>query len=103
MIKVSALYPNIEGTQFDMAYYCNVHMPMVKEKLGTALIRIEIDRGVASSVTGAPANYCAAGHLYFETMEKFLAAFTPHAQVIRGDVPNFTNIVPTVQISEVML
>lgn len=36
MIKVTVLYPNIEGTKFDMEYYCNKHMPMVQQKMGAA-------------------------------------------------------------------
>ena len=34
MIKVSVLYENTEGKKFDMAYYWNKHIPMVKQKLG---------------------------------------------------------------------
>jgi len=33
MIKVSVFYPNTEGKKFDMAYYCNKHIPMVQQKL----------------------------------------------------------------------
>ena len=36
MIKVSVLYPNSEGYSIDMDYYCNSHMPMIREKLGAA-------------------------------------------------------------------
>jgi len=32
MIKVNMLYPNEEGKKFDMDYYCNIHIPMVREK-----------------------------------------------------------------------
>ena len=28
MIKVSVLYPNTEGSKFDLDYYVNSHMPM---------------------------------------------------------------------------
>jgi len=35
-IKVTILYPNSEGTTFDMNYYANTHMPMVAEVLGSA-------------------------------------------------------------------
>ena len=38
MIKVSILYPNQAGCKFDMAYYQSSHMPMVKEKLGGAVL-----------------------------------------------------------------
>jgi hypothetical protein len=37
MIKVSVLYPNKEGSKFDLGYYLNSHIPMVQEKLGASL------------------------------------------------------------------
>jgi len=37
MIKVNILYPNKEGSRFDLEYYFNTHMPMSIQKLGTAL------------------------------------------------------------------
>jgi hypothetical protein len=37
MIKVSVLYPHKEDFKFDMNYYINSHIPMVGEKLGSAL------------------------------------------------------------------
>ncbi|HDZ34363.1 MAG TPA: EthD family reductase, partial [Pseudoalteromonas sp.] len=38
MIKVSVLYPNADDAQFDFDYYCNVHIPLIAELLGDALI-----------------------------------------------------------------
>jgi uncharacterized protein (TIGR02118 family) len=37
MIKVSVLYPNRAGAQFDMDYYCDRHIPLVRRLLGAAL------------------------------------------------------------------
>jgi hypothetical protein len=34
MIKVSVLYPEGDGSTFNMDYYLNRHIPMVREKLG---------------------------------------------------------------------
>lgn len=41
--------------------------------------------------------------MYFDTIEDFGNAFGPNTEKIMGDLPNFTNIQPTVQISEVMI
>jgi len=41
------------------------------------------------------------GHLYFESLESFREAFLPHLAKFREDIPNFTNVQPSVQISEV--
>jgi hypothetical protein len=39
MVTVSVLYPNREGTKFDIAYYLNRHIPMVRQLLGSAVAR----------------------------------------------------------------
>ncbi len=103
MIKVSVLYPNTPGATFDMAYYCNRHMPMVREKLGAALKGSSVDQGIGGDEPGSPAPYLAMGHLLFESVEAFQAAFGPHAEAFASDVPNYTNIQPTIQISEVKM
>ena len=41
MIKVSVLYPNTEGSRFDMDYYVNKHMPMVQSKLGSSCLGVK--------------------------------------------------------------
>lgn len=103
MIKVSVLYPNDSGAKFDMAYYCKTHMDLVRSKLGAACKKIAVEQGLAGGAPGAPATYVAMGHLYFDSVEAFQGAFGPHAGAIMGDLPNFTNTQPTVQISEVKM
>lgn len=103
MIKVSVFYPNSEGAKFDMAYYINSHMPMVREKLGDACKDAAIEEGLAGGEPGAPAAYIAMGHLYFESVEAFQSSFGPNAEAILGDIPNYTDIQPSIQISEVKL
>ena len=34
MVKVSVMYPMQQGTKFDMTYYINRHIPMVRQLLG---------------------------------------------------------------------
>jgi uncharacterized protein (TIGR02118 family) len=103
MIKVSVMYPNEKGGTFNMAYYCDKHMPMVKQKLGTALKRVSVEQGLAGGEPGAPPSFLAFGHLYFDTVEAFQTAFAPHAAEILSDIPNYTNTKPVLQISEVKL
>ena len=103
MIKVSVLYPNTEGTSFDMGYYCDTHIPMVREKLGEACKGIAVEGGLSGGEPGSAATYVAMGHLYFETVDAFQTSFGPHADAIMGDIPNYTQIEPTVQISEVRI
>jgi uncharacterized protein (TIGR02118 family) len=103
MIKVSVLYPNEEGKKFDMDYYCNSHIPMVQEKLGAALKGGAVEQGLSGAEPGSPATYVAMGHLLFDSVEAFQSAFGPHAEAIMADIPNYTDIQPTLQISEVKM
>ena len=103
MIKVSVLYPNDEGTSFNMDYYCNSHMPMVREKLGGACKNIAVEGGLGGGVPDSPPTYVAMGHLYFDSVEDFQSAFGPHADAIMSDIPNYTNAQPVIQISQVHL
>lgn len=103
MIKVSVFYPNAEGKKFNTEYYLNQHLPMVQEKLGNVLKRTALEVGLAGAEAGSPAPYKVMGHLYFDSVEAFQAAIGPHMQSIMGDIPNFTDIQPTIQISEVKL
>ncbi|MFI4986442.1 MAG: EthD family reductase [Alphaproteobacteria bacterium] len=101
MIKVSVLYLNRDGSKFDMEYYCQRHMPMVQQKLGAACKQIAVEQGIAGGTPGSRATYVAMGHLYLESVEAFQAAFAPHAAEIMGDIPNYTDIQPIIQISQV--
>ena len=103
MIKVSVLYPTSADAKFDMDYYCNSHIPMVQQKLGAACKRVAVEQGLAGGAPGAPATYTAMGHLYFDSVNEFQAAFGPHASSIMADIPNYTNVQPIIQISEVKL
>ncbi len=103
MIKVSVLYPKTATSKFDIDYYCNRHMPMVQQKLGAALKRMAVDHGLAGGAPGSAPPYAAIGHLYFDSVEAFQAAFGPHAKEIMADIPNYTDVQPAVQVSEVKI
>jgi len=103
MVKVSVMYPNHEGTKFDMTYYINRHIPMVRQLLGSALRGVSVEQGISGEGPGSPASYVAMGHLLFDSVEAFQTSFGPQAQAIMEDIPNYTNSVPIVEISEVKL
>ena len=102
MVKVTLLYPNEEGSTFDMDYYQNKHMPMVQELLGDAMKYFKIDKGLAGRVPEQPVPYHAIGYLYFDKLSDYQEAFGPVAQQIIGDIPNYTNVQPSLLISEVV-
>ena len=103
MIKVSVLYPNGKGRKFDMDYYCDKHLPMVLAALGDAVKSGSVEKGIAGGAPDAPAVFITMAHLYFETIEDFQKSFGPNAEKIMGDLPNFTDADPVVQISEVLI
>ena len=103
MIKLSVLYPDGAGKKFDIDYYCNRHIPMVREKLGAAVKGAAVEHGLSGGAPGSRPAYVAMGHLYFDSVEAFQAAFGPHAPAIMADIPNYTDIEPVIQLSEVKL
>ena len=104
MIRVSVMYPSGDGKKFDYDYYVNKHMALVKNRIGAAgLRRLEVDKGLAGGMPGAPAPYAAVGHLYFDSVADFQTAMKPHGKEFFADVPNFTDITPQMQISEIIL
>jgi uncharacterized protein (TIGR02118 family) len=103
MIKVSVLYPNEDGGTFDMAYFSDKHLPMIREKLGSACKQISLEQGLGGAEPGSPATYMFMGHMYFDSLEDFQNAFGPHAETLLGDIPNYTDVQPVVQISEVKM
>jgi uncharacterized protein (TIGR02118 family) len=58
---------------------------------------------MSGATPGSRPGFVAMGHLYFDSAEAFQTAFGPHAQAIMADVPNYTDIEPTIQISEVKI
>ena len=101
MIKVTILYPNAEGNTFDMDYYANKHMPMAADLFGDALKAMVIDKGLAGGAPDSASPYVAIGYFYFENMETCQSSMGAHSEVLQADVPNYTNIRPILQISEV--
>jgi uncharacterized protein (TIGR02118 family) len=100
MIRVSAMYPPSE--KFDRDYYINNHMKLVQDRVGDALIRFEVDKGVAGGAPGSPAPYATIGYMYFNSVPEFMQAFAAHAGEIMADIPNFTDAQVELQISEIV-
>ncbi len=103
MIRVNVLYANNPGSTFDMDYYLAKHMPMVGARLGAALKGMTVDHGLSGGQPGTDAAYRVLTTLLFDSVDAFQQAFIPHAAEIQGDIAKFTNIAPTVQISEVKM
>jgi uncharacterized protein (TIGR02118 family) len=103
MIKVSVMYPNSTGARFDHAYYRNTHMPLVKARMGAHCKYYTVDKGLAGGSPGAPPTYVGMCHIFCDSVEAFQAGFGPHSKEILADIPNYTDLQPVIQISEVMV
>lgn len=101
MIKVTVLYPNTDGSRFDMGYYLEKHCPMVGSKLGEACKGFGVEEGIAGAAPGTTPAFKVIFFALFESVEAFQAAFGPHAAEIMGDIPNYTDLQPIIQISVV--
>lgn len=101
MIRVTVLYPTGSGGRFDVAYYVGTHMPMARRLLGSAIKEISVEIGVGGGLPGAPAPFAAIAGFTCESAEAFTSAFLPVADQLRGDIPNYTDIEPVIQVSEI--
>lgn len=101
MIRVSVVYLQTAGGRFDMAYYRDKHMPLVKGRLERfGLSGAEVDQPI-SGVASTPSPFAGACHLYFDALSGFQQGLQTHGAEILADLPNFTNIQPYIQISEI--
>lgn len=98
--RVSVLYPNQDGKRFDHGYYLNTHMPLAGRLLKP--LRYDVDRGLGGGAPGAPAPYVAGCHFYYASLADFQAALVPNIAEIQADIPKYTDILPIIQISEVV-
>lgn len=102
MIAVTVMYPNQAGSRFDLDYYVATHIPLVKERLGDAVNEVRILKGLAGGGPDQPATYQVIGQLICSSLEAFQSGMAKHGQEILGDIPNFTDTQPTLQISDVV-
>jgi len=102
MFKVSVMYPNLEGARFDLTYYRTKHMDLVRKHMQPyGLLRTEVLRGI-SGTGGQPPPYVCIGNLYFETVDGYERGIAASAGALRADIPNFTEVSPVRQISEII-
>jgi uncharacterized protein (TIGR02118 family) len=102
MYKVSVMYPTQKNGNFDVDYYCTKHLELVEKYMKPfGLIRFEILKGISGG-GDSPPPFAYIGNMYFETGDGYEKAIAASKGVLRNDVPNFTNITPMRQISEIL-
>jgi uncharacterized protein (TIGR02118 family) len=103
VIRLTVMYPNGEDANFDMDYYTSKHIPMVMDLCGDAVKECSVEQGLGGGAPGAPAPYLVITRITVETMEDFEKSVAPHDPQFAADVPNFTNVIPVIQINEVVI
>jgi uncharacterized protein (TIGR02118 family) len=103
MIKISVFYPYKDGAAFDIDYYVNPHMPMVRDTIGAVCKGISVEHGLSGGAPGSHPPYVAMGHILLESAQALETAFAPHVPKFLADIPNYTAIEPVIQVSEVKL
>lgn len=93
MIVVSVLYP--AGPAFDMAYYRDRHLPLVRRLLGP----MGMDSLSYYCPDGA-APYQLIAELRFPDRASTDAALAAHGPETQADIPNFTAAAPVILIGE---
>jgi uncharacterized protein (TIGR02118 family) len=95
MIRLSVMYPRTDGTHFDSDYWVSTHMPMLTAGW-PQMVKWEADLGL----DGQP-NYAVA-QIYFNSPDDMQAAMgEPATAGIMGDIANYTDTAPVMQVSTV--
>jgi uncharacterized protein (TIGR02118 family) len=97
------MYSYKPDVRFDHDYYRTKHLPLIESRMGAALKYYTIDKGLADRNGNAPGAYVAMCHLLCDSVAAYQSAFAPHAREIDGDIRNFTDVTPIIQISEVVV
>ncbi len=105
MVRISIMYPNIEGARFDWDYYIDRHMPMSIERLSShpGYRGVAVEKGMSGGMPGTKPAYSVLCHFSFDSVESFMEAFMPHAELLQGDMANYTDIEPMIQVSEIII
>jgi len=105
MTTISILYPNRKGARFDFGYYVDAHMPLSIQLLSAhpGFRGVSVERGVASAVPGSDPPSLAMCLYRFESIDAFMAAFTPHAGTLQADMAHYTDIEPIIQFNDVLI
>ncbi len=93
MQVVTILYPKTDDSTFDMEYYTSTHMPLFADVLGDACQ----GWGAATITSG---EYAAMGWAMVSSPEAFNEAMAARGAEVMGDVPNYTNVQPTLLLGE---
>jgi uncharacterized protein (TIGR02118 family) len=104
LIRVNVFYPASQDARFDFDYYVQRHMPMVRDRMTSfGLTALSAEKGVGGLAPGSPATYVTVATLEFTSVDAMQQGLAAHGAEIMGDIPNYTNTQPVIQVSEVLM
>ncbi len=103
MVRVTVVYPNVPGSHFDVEYYLNTHVPLANKLLEPAIQSLTVDIGVSGALPEQQAPFAAIFNITCESAAVFAQAFEANAAELQADIPNYTDIIPVIQVSEIRI
>jgi uncharacterized protein (TIGR02118 family) len=100
---VTILYP-AQGATFDLDYYRDHHLKLLRSIYGRAVERVELRRVVAlpsASGTAAAPPFSAAVNIWINDVGAFTASAQKNAQAIADDLSKVTKATPIIQFDKV--
>ena len=101
MITFSVFYPYKKDSHFDMDYYRNKHLGIIKRYFGDTCKGILVVKG--NHKEGKEPNFSCICHLFFSTEEEFQGIMKKVNAELMADVKNYTDIEPFTEINEVSM
>ena len=98
---LSVYYPWQADAKFDYDYYRDKHLKLLADLYGKSVGKMTVRKGLRKG-DGSPPAFVTALSVEILSMDAYEAASKEHVSKLRADIPNFTNIVPTAQIEEVL-
>lgn len=97
---VSVMYQVGPQQKFDLDYYMKSHIPLITSLWKSAgLNGAQVMKGIGSP-SGDPAAYHVIALLDFESLAAFGAAAAANGKEVFADIPNFTDVQPSIQFNE---
>jgi len=98
-MSLNVIYPNHDGAKFNTGYYRSSHIPLAMKVMKAS--RVMLIEGVPNGPSAAP--YAMIAHFQFASSDALTAALAnPGMAEVRADVPNFTDIKPTVMLGKTL-
>ena len=97
---VTIIYPHKPGAKFNFDYYIHTHLPKTQKLFGD---KIEVRKGICSPFGAPPAFVCLTRIWITASIEEFMTIMKTKGHGLIQDIPNYTDIEPTIQFDEVLV